>query len=506
MKSRWSNFLNPERRATAFLLLLTLPWALSPILYAHNIELDSVEQLIWSSSFELGYYKHPPFPTWLTIAFTSVFGKSAASLFVLSAITIFVTLWFAWKAAAEMMPRTPALLATALVSTCTYFTVRSLMFNHNTVQLAAVAACIYCFIKALDTLQYRYWALFALACALGFLTKYSMLIHFAAFACYLLFSRQLFKPAIMGRLLFAACIFLALIAPHLYWLSVTPVNPINYAKTLIAPLEQVNRWSNLSSFVSIQMVRLLPLIVCALVVRFILLRKTTHKPINSVFDGLTKDAKLFVLTLALFPFLSVLGLATLFNFNLVTHWATTFFILFGVLCLTMIPNIHLNRDTNKIASLFIAIQIVSALVYGVARGPISDYLGRDSRSTYPAQQLAAEIDFIWVSNSQYPLKLIISDLWTGGNISTQLKSKPLLLIENHLDFSPWIDHALLVNCDYLVLFNKNEPGSEAVGKTMNRMQMTGTFQTPWTSRLNGPNVTIQWGIHRGINPTDTLCH
>ncbi len=488
-----------------FLLLLTLPWALAPILFSHNIELDSVEQLLWSSSFELGYYKHPPFPTWLTIVFTSVFGKSAPSLFLLSALTMFVALWFVWKTAAQMLPHLPALLATALVSTCTYFTVRSLMFNHNTVQLAAVAAAVYYFIKALDTMQFRYWALFAVVCAIGFLSKYSMLIHFAAFACYLLVSRQLFQKAILLRLCFAALIFACLVAPHMVWLSYTPVNPISYAKALIAPLEQVNRWSNLSSFVSIQMVRLLPLLICAGIVRYLLLRKTTVKPKYTVFNSMTKDAKHFVLTLALFPVLSVVILATVFNFNLVTHWATTFFVLFGILCLGMIPNIHFNRDKNKVAILFITIQVVSALLYGIARGPVANNLGRDGRSTYPAKPLAEEVDFIWRHNSQYPLKLIISDLWTGGNMSTQLPSKPLVLIENRFEYSPWVKPEILLDCDYLVLFNKNEAGSQQIAQIMNEMQLVGTFEQPWTKKLSGAYVTIQWGIHRGANPATEHC-
>jgi 4-amino-4-deoxy-L-arabinose transferase-like glycosyltransferase len=487
-------FLNPASCAIIFLLLLTLPWAISPIIFQHNIELDSVEQLVWSSSAELGYYKHPPFPTWLTIVFTAVFGKSAVSLFALSGLTIFT-----------MLSPTPAMLATAVVSTCTYFTARSLMFNHNTVQLAAVAASIYCLIKALDTLQWRYWGLFAVACAIGFLTKYSMLIHFAAFACYLLLSRRLLQKVIMLRLVFAIVIFVCLIAPHVYWLSQTPVNPISYARALIAPLQAVNRWDNLGSFISIQIMRLLPLLVCALIVRFMLLRNTTIKSAGSVFNVLTKDNKLFVLTLALFPCMSVVILATAFNFNLVTHWATTFFILFGFLCLTIIPNINLERNKNKIACMFISIQVVSALFYGIARGPLASYLGRDGRSTYPAVQLSQDIDLIWRSNSPHPLKLLVSDLWTGGNISTQLMSKPLLLIENQIEFSPWVHQSVIDRCDYLVLYNKLEPNSEKVGQLINTLQTTGTLTRAWTPNVRAPIITIQWGIHHGANPTHEHC-
>jgi hypothetical protein len=67
-------------RRTAFHVLLFLfgmvvLWAVLCAISQRSPDRDNMEELVWASSFEWGYYKHPPVPAWFMYGLTSLFGR-----------------------------------------------------------------------------------------------------------------------------------------------------------------------------------------------------------------------------------------------------------------------------------------------------------------------------------------------------------------------------------------------------------------------------------------------
>ncbi|MEO9122919.1 MAG: hypothetical protein ABI228_07965, partial [Burkholderiaceae bacterium] len=59
-------------------------------------DLDGMEELVWASSFEWGYYKHPPLPSWVLYGLTSLFGKPVWLVFFAGQVFSAIGLWFVW--------------------------------------------------------------------------------------------------------------------------------------------------------------------------------------------------------------------------------------------------------------------------------------------------------------------------------------------------------------------------------------------------------------------------
>ena len=59
--------LSPPVALGVSLVLFCAAWLLHLNSVALSLPMDNIEQTIWSASFEWGYYKHPPLPTWLML-------------------------------------------------------------------------------------------------------------------------------------------------------------------------------------------------------------------------------------------------------------------------------------------------------------------------------------------------------------------------------------------------------------------------------------------------------
>jgi len=50
-------------------------WFCTFMIFRQAPEWDNMEELVWANSFEMGYQKHPPLPTWVLYPLTMIFGK-----------------------------------------------------------------------------------------------------------------------------------------------------------------------------------------------------------------------------------------------------------------------------------------------------------------------------------------------------------------------------------------------------------------------------------------------
>src|SRR5690606_15726720 len=115
-----------------YLLFMIVLWSVLTGLSHKAPDLDGMEELVWAASFELGYPKHPPFPSWIMAALTSVFGRPVWLTFAAGMTASALGLWFIWKLACEFLNQRRAFIVLLISSVSIYFSLRGTIFNHNT--------------------------------------------------------------------------------------------------------------------------------------------------------------------------------------------------------------------------------------------------------------------------------------------------------------------------------------------------------------------------------------
>jgi 4-amino-4-deoxy-L-arabinose transferase-like glycosyltransferase len=466
---------------------------------------DNMEELVWASSLEWGYYKHPPLPSWLMVGLIAIFGRPVWLTFFAGQLSVVLSLWFVWRLGCEMTSERRALIAVLLVSPIAYYTVRGVMNNHNTIQLWLVAGAIWMFYRAVRHDSMRAWAALGLFSGLAFLTKYSALVQFAAFFLFLLVSGKWSKARTWQGAALATAVLLVLVAPHLLWLYQQPTGPIGYAAHSLAPVTtRLQHLEVIKDFIMTHVGRLAPMALAMLIVVLWHREKRTAGQADGVRSKtlaaeLAADDRFFLLFVGLAPLLLTLAGSLLLKAPLAAHWATTFFMLFGFFSfwlLRMGDEVQLLRKTLLVV---VVLQIVMAAGYALARGPLSDMTGRATRATFPGGALSARMQENWRSHVATPLRLVAADTWLGGNIAIHAGRDAKVLIDGDLSKSPWISPAEAASCGILLAIDRS-PENEGtlapplVEGLMAKAVWRGTVELPWTTKTDGPQVVVDWGI------------
>ena len=98
-----------------------------------------MEQLIWIRSLELGYYKHPPLPTWIMAAAAFVFGPSIGLTYILGAVLTLGSLAIFWSLLCRMRGKAYATVAILAALSITFYSGRLYYYNHNVLLMLWVA-------------------------------------------------------------------------------------------------------------------------------------------------------------------------------------------------------------------------------------------------------------------------------------------------------------------------------------------------------------------------------
>ncbi|WP_254873126.1 MULTISPECIES: glycosyltransferase family 39 protein [Oxalobacteraceae] len=486
------------------LLLHLVLWSVFTGISSHRApDWDNMEELVWASGLEWGYYKHPPLPTWILYGLVSIFGRPVWLTFFTGQLSVILTLWLVWKLGCEMTTQSRALVATLLVSLVAYFTVRGVMNNHNTMQLWAVAGAIWMFYRATRYDSMRAWATLGFFCGCAFLTKYSALIQFAAFFLYLLVTGKLLRAQTWKGILLATVILLVMVAPHLMWLKQQAAGPIAYAGSEMVPLETY--WleiKDLSSFLVTNLGRIAALILAIVVIAIWAGRQYKLTPKSArpgkIASELAASDRFFLLFIGLAPLVLTLLVAGAMKVPLAAHWATTFFVLFGFFSFWVFRSGDDTALLRKTIIIVVLFQVLGSIGYGLARGPLADKSGRPSRATFPGAEVARQVHAQWQAHMQTPLTLVASDTWLGGNIATHIGPQVQVFIDGDFHKAPWVNEEKAEKCGMLVAINRSEANPDDIGidviALMAQSTEHGTLEIPWTKKAGGPIVVVEWGI------------
>ncbi|MBC7203372.1 MAG: glycosyltransferase family 39 protein, partial [Pusillimonas sp.] len=325
--------ITPTLVLVIYLLGMVALWTLSTAAGHRAPYLDGMEGLIWASSLEWGYAKHPPLPTWIMHVLIELFGREMWVSFFAGQLMSAVALVFVYLFGCEITSPRRALLATVMVSITMYFSLRSTIYNHNTAQLWSIAACIWLFYRSLKFDSLVNWIALGFVAALAMLTKYSALVQFAAFFIFMLVHGDLQRKSVQKGILAAAIVFVVVMLPNILWLSGNQFAPLRYANASMESSSYPEAWKSILAFVLDQLGRLSPMIMLWGALWYWQRRKpieTLHLMADQTYAGmLNAGARQFLLWVGLGPFVLTVLIAMALGTSLSASWGTTFFVLFG---------------------------------------------------------------------------------------------------------------------------------------------------------------------------------
>lgn len=468
-------------------------------------DLDGLEELVWASSLELGYTKHPPAPSWLIYFLTQIFGRPVWLPFFAGQLMSALALWFLWLLGREFTTPRKAFMAMMLVSVSIYFSLRGTIYNHNTAQLWSVAASTWLLYRALKLQALSTWAWLGVVSGLSILTKYSAVIQFTAFFLFMLRQGSFRDARNLKGLALALLTFAITISPHLYWLAANAFMPLRYADNSLEAGGHLHALGHLLSFALDQLARLSPMLVVGLAWHF------WNKRNRGTHDGqaqprygaqFTDWDRSFLLWIGLAPVLSTMLISAVLGTRLVASWGTTFFMLYGFYLLWWMRGDE-RTNLRRIAVLCIAVHVLMAAGYALARGPLAWHTGRDTRSTFPGAIISQQLNDIWQQHvPQVPMTLVASDTWLGGNIAIHRGMNTQVFINGKLEESPWLDESGPLACGAMVVYSRETRGEpDPVLKALHAAApVQGRIDIRWSSEKS-PWIDLNWGII----PPDEQC-
>jgi 4-amino-4-deoxy-L-arabinose transferase-like glycosyltransferase len=494
-----------QRRWVALLCIgQVLLWGLVVGLNYSAPEVDSAEQFAWAFSMESGYWKHPPLPSWIMHGLIQLFGPSMLLPFVATQTCIVIALALTWRLGLEFMSPTRSLIAMALTSLVTYHNIGGDSFNHNTVLLPFQAATLLLFYLATRRQTWPLWALTGLFAGLAMLVKYVALFPLAGLLLYVVLDRSLHTRRALLGLLLAIGIFTLVLVPHLLWLRASNFLPFRYAHEVTRELPGVlATLESLLGFVFTQLMRLLPFFVGLLLV---MLPGRAGARSAGQLSPLDPGDRLFVWVAACTPLVITMGIGLFSETALQARWGTNAFLLTGLLAMTVWRRPDTPAMFKRCLQAVIVMQVVLCLAQTLSKTVIADRFERRTRANFPGAALALKAQETWAAHSDAPLRLVVSDIWLGGNLIANSPQRLAVLIDGHHFKSPWVNEKAVDSCGALILDDTTADSAghatpnPALDALMARAEFTGTWTLPWARpklRADSPERgLIRWGIIR----------
>jgi 4-amino-4-deoxy-L-arabinose transferase-like glycosyltransferase len=498
-------------------LAQTLLWGLGLGLSRSAPELDSAEQFVWAFSMESGYWKHPPLPSWIMHGLLNVFGPSVALPFVATQLCVTLALALIWKLGCEFMSPRRSLIAMALTSLVAYHNVGGDSFNHNSVLLPFQAATWLFFYRATRSGAWHQWVLVGLFAGLSMLVKYVALLPLAGLLVCFAADRQLHTRRSLAGLALAIVVFATVMLPHALWLRSTSYLPFHYAQAVSQSLPGLLATLRaLVDFVLIQVMRLLPF---ALGMWFAM-RQTAKAdaapcqaaPVNS-FKTSPRDIR-FLLIATLTPLLLTVLISLVTETELQSRWGANAFLLVGWLAMAALPRLDTPRMQRTTVHVVLLAQVSMCSVVVLSKTLLSDHLQIRSRANFPGAVLAEQAQATWARHTSVPLRLVVSDIWLGGNLVAHSDRRLAVLIDGRHFKSPWVKEQAVADCGALVLDDQTDDAAghakpdAALEALMAKATLQGTWLLPWNGARGDASRSamgkVKWGILLPQNPAACL--
>ncbi|HEY5337571.1 MAG TPA: glycosyltransferase family 39 protein [Rhizomicrobium sp.] len=486
----------PRDAVFLFILAQVVIWTLVPFAIAISLPLDVVSDgLGWGHEWQLGYFKHPPLPSWLVEFFFDALGDIGP--FLLSQIAVAITCLFVFALGREMMGERKAAIGTILLAGVYYFSVPSAEWNHNVAQMPAWAAMTYLFYKSLKSGEARWWLLLGFAAGIGLMMKYSTAILMAVMLLYLLSSREGRARFLTAGPYLALAVCIATIAPHLFWLVQNNFPTLHYAATRAgAESGAVARIVLPLKFLASQAIDLIPAILLAALAG--LFGRGMHRHD----DAQANDDLRFLLAMGLGPAFLTALLSVVAGLGLRAMWGVPMWNLTGLIIVYLAGQRADRASMPRLALGTIALLIIMPLVFWFTTSYGPAQRGHVARSAWPDKIIAKNFEQSWSILTRQPLDIVAGDGWLAGLIAMRAHPRPSVFTDGDMQMAPWITPQRLAKQGALVVWRIEKNGGAPPPQlaALPHFKDMGVMQFSWPRTRKAPMLTVGWGIVPPQNP------
>ncbi len=419
-------------------VLTVLAWTLFAALINTGQFGDNIEQFNWAHSFEWGYYKHPPLPTWLLRFFTLALGQSPYETYLLGFICLAATGVLTHDIARRLLGLPVANFAIVLWSLQIPFNWRAQVYNHNTLLVLTVALTVWCLLNALSREQRRWWLATGFAAGLSLLSKYQALVPLAGMMLALALQGRLKHTPTRIGLLLAALVATCVIAPHLSWLIDHDFQTLLYASRHDQHLNLLERNVGTASFFVNQLRFLVPALMCVTLVSLIKARRPINLLASNNHNTPSPESlsvtKAWMFGLLGFPVIVLMLMSLGRGVALQNHWGMQS-LQFLSLWLALRIYANLRPSANSLLTIAAVIHLVYMAIYAHAPFATKRHF---FDLYYPSKALVQRVDRTWQAQTNCPLNIVSGQAYAAGLYSAYSAQHPPVIEGNSAVKSPWV--------------------------------------------------------------------
>jgi len=433
---------NLQRLTFALMVFQLVYWTLIPFIAHHAPPLDVTEMYGWSLSFEWGFYKHPPMPTWLVALVQMMVGKNMLSLFLCASLVLSVTYYCVAWLAGRFLSEKEAIVAVFLYALTIYCHLWSTDFNHNQMQMPFWALSLVCIVKTLDTGSLKWASVLGVVMGCNALSKYT-----AAFilpcALFLLAVSPAWRKKLNWQMIAIASIsFLMVFGPHLYWLTQHNFLPFHYVGERFDELKDSNllfAWFDYLGNIALAH-------LCLIFAALYLVRKKIK------LYSISKESQIFIWVMGVGPVLLTL-IVGLFE-PLYYRWVIPMLPMITIFAAMMLKGRMAELFSKRAFAIFIILEVIFGLTY-LFKDQMNPH--QSARGKYPAPEIAHAIYQEW--HHLYPthsLKIVSGGEWDAGFVS--LFSPDKTYVYTHADsvITPWVKESDVHDCGMVMMSPSEE--------------------------------------------------
>ncbi len=391
-------------------------WTVVPTITNSNLPLDTIEALAWGSNLDWGFNKHPPLSAFFPEVFFQIFGPQDWAYYFLSQIFVVISFFIIFKLSQEILnDGTLSLISVFLIEGIYFYNFTTPEFNVNVCQLPFWCLTVYYTWKIYNSKKIELYdcILLGAAAAFGILSKYLfiyLLVSIDLLFAYLIFFKK--SKKFDFKYLVSLEVFFVILIPHIIWLFNNDFITIKYGFAR-AGLDEGQIMNHLK-YPLIFTLKQIGILIPFLILVWLLIKKIPKK-LNF------KDEKLlFLIFINLVPIVLVFMTALITGSKIRTMWMTPFYLFFGTLFIYLLKNQINIKKLNSFLIGFIFLFLLSPILYGYVS--ISQ---TDKRTDYPGRDIAIKVQMAWHEQHDEPIKYVLGDEWTAGNLSYHINSRPI---------------------------------------------------------------------------------
>ena len=400
-----SSVLSPRHWLAVLCLFQLTLWTLAPNWVRNVPHSDTLEGITWGNLWQWGYDKHPPLAAWAAALFARLSDTSDLPVYFLAQLSIVIIFLAVWRLAREYLSPYGAVLAVFLLQGVLFYSNRVERVTPDTIQAPVWALLVLTFYFAVTRQSLVYWLLTGFLAGLAILAKYQAVVLFFPLLMILFITAEGRRNLKTPGPWLAALLGLLVIAPHIQWLIEHDFAAVGYLDSTYVNREQprvIKDWSDRlvhpASFSLNSFNNVLPLLLLCI----------------PLYRGAKLGVKYgdfkrrFLTSVALGPFLLTLVFGLFTGEDLISRWATPYFMWLPLYLLMLVkPDITYKRFRSlAVSCLILGLVFCSLRTSYQLFKPLYNEKHWSSSEYFPAKQEMAYAEALWAEHYDYPMPYI----------------------------------------------------------------------------------------------------